>query len=77
MKVGRSTLAPQAMYVMTLVSLKTIMKLRIENFKVDGSDEVELKFTLCNIVILKEVLHIPEIRKNLVIGYLLNKVDFT
>ncbi|KAA0058391.1 putative Polyprotein [Cucumis melo var. makuwa] len=45
--------------------------------KVAGIGEVELKFTSCKTLVLKEVLHTPEIRKNLVSGYLLNKVGFT
>lgn len=44
---------------------------------VAGSGVVELKFTLGKIPILKEELHTPETRKNLVSGYLLNKADFT
>ena len=35
--------------------------------------EVELKFTSGKSFILKDVLHIPKIRNNLVFGYLLNK----
>ncbi|KAL5834846.1 hypothetical protein ACOSQ4_014343 [Xanthoceras sorbifolium] len=42
-----------------------------------GTDEVELKFTSGKVVILKDVLHTLEIRKNLVSGYLLNKSGFT
>lgn len=38
---------------------------------------VELKFISGKTVILKEVLHVPEIRKNLVSGYLINKAGFT
>ena len=41
------------------------------------SREVELKFTSGKSLILKGVLHTPEIRKNLVYGYLLNKAWFT
>ncbi|KAK0595497.1 hypothetical protein LWI29_007280 [Acer saccharum] len=44
---------------------------------VAGSGEVELKFTSGKTVILKDVLHTPEIKKNLVSGYLLNKAGFT
>ncbi|KAI5316791.1 hypothetical protein L3X38_036498 [Prunus dulcis] len=44
---------------------------------VAGIGEVELKFTSGKTVILKDVLHTPEIRKNLVSGYLLNKAGFT
>ena len=45
--------------------------------KVAGTGEVELKFTSGKTVILKDVLHTPEMKKNLVSGYLLNKVGFT
>ncbi|KAL4025369.1 hypothetical protein IC575_013758 [Cucumis melo] len=45
--------------------------------KVADIGEVELKFTSSKVLVLKEVLHTPEIRKNLVFGYLLNKVGFT
>ncbi|KAA0057192.1 uncharacterized protein E5676_scaffold257G00760 [Cucumis melo var. makuwa] len=41
--------------------------------KVIGIGEVELKFTSGKTLVLKEVLHTPEIQKNLVFGYLLNK----
>lgn len=45
--------------------------------EVVGTGNVELKFTSGKTVILKDVLHTPEIRKNLVSGYLLNKAGFT
>ena len=38
---------------------------------------MEPKFTSGKTIILKKVLHVPEIRKNLVPGYLINKVGFT
>ncbi|KAA0037401.1 putative Polyprotein [Cucumis melo var. makuwa] len=41
--------------------------------KVADIGEVELKFTSDKTLVLKEVLYTPEIRKNLVSGYLLNK----
>lgn len=44
---------------------------------ITGVGEVELKFISGKTVILKEVLHVPEIRKNLVFRYLINKVGFT
>ncbi|KAA0049589.1 putative Polyprotein [Cucumis melo var. makuwa] len=44
--------------------------------RVAGIGEVELKFTFDKTLMLKEVLHTPEIRKNLVSGYLLNKAGF-
>ncbi|CAL1388160.1 unnamed protein product [Linum trigynum] len=43
---------------------------------VAGSGEVELNFTSGKKMVLKDVLHTPEIRKNLVSGYLLNKAGF-
>ncbi|KAM7494813.1 hypothetical protein LguiB_029422 [Lonicera macranthoides] len=43
---------------------------------VAGTGDVELKFTSGKTVILKDVLHTPEIRKNLVSGYILNKAGF-
>ncbi|TYK00361.1 putative Polyprotein [Cucumis melo var. makuwa] len=45
--------------------------------KVVGSEEVELKFTSGKTLLLKDILHTPEIQKNLVSGYLLNKPGFT
>ncbi|KAA0067437.1 putative Polyprotein [Cucumis melo var. makuwa] len=45
--------------------------------KVVGIGEVELKFTFGQMLVLKEVLHTPKIRKNLVSEYLLNKAGFT
>ncbi|KAL4026406.1 hypothetical protein IC575_014836 [Cucumis melo] len=44
--------------------------------KVAGIGEVELKFTSGKMLVLKEFLH-PEIQKNLVSRYLLNKAGFT
>lgn len=44
---------------------------------VAGIGDVELKFTSGKILILKDVKHTPEIRKNLVSGFLLNKAGFT
>lgn len=40
---------------------------------VKGSGTVDLKFTSGKTLMLKDVLHTPEMRKNLVSGYLLNK----
>ncbi|KAI9164846.1 hypothetical protein LWI28_003192 [Acer negundo] len=44
---------------------------------VAGSREVELNFASGKTIILKDVLHTPEIRNNLLSGYLLNKDGFT
>lgn len=44
---------------------------------VAGIGEVEIKFTSGRTIILKDVLHTSEMRKNLVSGYLLNKAGFT
>nr|GEZ76416.1 zinc finger, CCHC-type [Tanacetum cinerariifolium] len=43
---------------------------------VAGIGNVELKFTSAKTVILKDVMHTPEMRKNLVSCYLLNKAGF-
>ena len=44
--------------------------------KVVGKGTVELKFTFEKIVTLMDVLHVPDIRKNLVLGTLLSKHSF-
>ena len=44
---------------------------------VAGTGDVELKFTSARTLILKDVMHTPEMRKNLVSGFLLNKAGFT
>jgi len=44
---------------------------------VAGTGDVELKFTSGKTIVLKNVMHTPEMRKNLVSGYLLNKAGFT
>jgi len=44
--------------------------------EVAGIGDVELKFTFEKTLILKEVMHTPIIRKNLVSGFLLNKAGF-
>lgn len=41
-----------------------------------GTGEVDLAFTSGKVLTLKNVLHTPEMRKNLVSGYLLNKAGF-
>ncbi|CAJ2634277.1 unnamed protein product [Trifolium pratense] len=43
---------------------------------VAGVGDVVLKFTSGKTLILKEVLHVPEMKKNLVSGFLLNKAGF-
>jgi len=44
--------------------------------EVAGIGDVELNFTIVKTLILKDVMHTPRIRKNLVSGFLLNKVGF-
>ena len=44
--------------------------------KVAGIGNVDLKFTFGRTLLLKDVLHTPEMRKNLVSSFLLNKVGF-
>ena len=44
--------------------------------EVVGIGEVLLKFTSGREVTLKDVFHVPEIRKNLVSSFLLNKAGF-
>ena len=44
--------------------------------KVAGIGNVELKFTFGRTLLLKNVLHTPEMRKNLVSSFLLNKAGF-
>ncbi|KAL3537808.1 hypothetical protein ACH5RR_001174 [Cinchona calisaya] len=44
--------------------------------KVAGVGDIDLKFTFSRILTLRDVLHTPQIRKNLVSSYLLNKADF-
>ncbi|XP_028223590.1 uncharacterized protein LOC114405140 [Glycine soja] len=44
---------------------------------VAGTGDVELKFTSGKTLILKDVMHTPEMRKNRVSGFLLNKSGFT
>ncbi|KAE9620733.1 putative RNA-directed DNA polymerase [Lupinus albus] len=44
---------------------------------VAGTGDVELRFTSGRTLILKDVMHTPEMRKNLVSGFLLNKAGFT
>ena len=44
--------------------------------KVLGSGEVELKFISGRVLILKDVLYTPSMRKNLMSSFLLNKAGF-
>ena len=56
---------------------KNILLKNHDTTKVTDIGEVKLKFTFGKTLVLKEVLHTHEIRKNLVSEYLLNKADFT
>ncbi|KAK2455989.1 putative mitochondrial protein [Trifolium repens] len=44
---------------------------------VAGIGDIELKFTSGKTLILKDVMHVPEMKKNLVSGFLLNKAGFS
>lgn len=44
---------------------------------VAGIGDVELNFTSEKTLILKDVMHVPEIRKNLISGFRLNKAGFS
>ena len=44
--------------------------------KVLGSGEVDLKFTSRHVLILKDVLYTPFMKKNLISSFLLNKAGF-
>jgi len=43
---------------------------------VKGIDQVELVFTFIKTLTLNDVYYVPEIRKNLISGFLLNKFNF-
>ncbi|CAI0476507.1 unnamed protein product, partial [Linum tenue] len=43
---------------------------------VEGRGTVELEFTSGKILVLRDVLHVPKIRKNLVSGSVLNKLGY-
>lgn len=42
-----------------------------------GNETVELKFTFESNLLLKDVMHTPEMKKNLISGFLLNNAGFT
>jgi len=56
---------------------KTVLMGDFHTTKVAGIGDVELQFTSGKKLILKDVMHAPEIRKNLISGFLLNKAGFT
>jgi len=45
--------------------------------KVVGIGDVELEFTSGKMLILKDMMHAPKIRNNMISVFLLNKVEFT
>ena len=46
------------------------------NAQVKGKDKIDLVFTSGNILTLKDILHVPDVHKNLVSRSLLNKFSF-
>ena len=44
---------------------------------VAGIVDIELNFTFKKTLILRNVMHVPKIRKNIVSGFLLNKTGFS
>lgn len=44
---------------------------------VGGIGDIEMNFTSKNTLILKDFMHAPDIRKNLVYDFLLNKAGFS
>jgi hypothetical protein len=51
-------------------------KVQMRNTHTSDVGEIELNFTSGKTLILKEVLHVPEMKNNLVSGFLLNKAGF-
>ncbi|XP_019231786.1 PREDICTED: uncharacterized protein LOC109212591 [Nicotiana attenuata] len=54
----------------------TVFMVNSATAKIEGTDKIALKMTSRKIVTLKDVLHVPEMRKNLVSTSLLVKNDF-
>ncbi|CAJ2630366.1 unnamed protein product, partial [Trifolium pratense] len=61
----------------TIAENKKVQMGNAHTSEVAGIGDIELKFTSGKTLILKDVMHVPDMKKNLVSGFLLNKAGFS
>ncbi|KAK2372890.1 CBL-interacting serine/threonine-protein kinase [Trifolium repens] len=61
----------------TIADNKRVQMGNAHTSEVAGIGDIEINFTSGKTLILKDVMHVPDMKKNLVSGFLLNKAEFS